>query len=88
MAEQHPDSRPECTYCLSAGHGALTCEFMDGDSSIICVFKYKMKFATLYLLPVNMTGLLTSCSDFITQEPKPLKSLGVIITVRIRKCCR
>ena len=41
MAEQHPDSRPECTYCLSAGHGVCTCEFMDGDSSIICVFKYK-----------------------------------------------
>lgn len=31
MAEQHPDSRPECTYCLSAGHGVRTCEFMDGD---------------------------------------------------------
>ena len=38
-----------------------------------------MKFATLYLLPVNMTGLLTSCSDFITQESKPLKSLELLL---------
>lgn len=27
-----------------------------------------MKFATLYLLSVNMTGLLSFYSDFITQQ--------------------
>lgn len=44
-----------------------------------------MKFATLYLLPVNMTGLLTSCSDFITQGLNLYEESWVIITVRIQK---
>lgn len=92
MAEQHLDSRPECTYCLSAGHGALTCEFMDGDSSIICVFKYKWSLPRCTYCLLTWLGCWLPVVILSLRSPKPLKSLELLLQweserVVIEKVC-